>query len=152
MARLTCEFVRPVPLAPLAVAVQVVRPGRRVTLLEATVSDPDGTVVTRARGRCSWPPRPRSAARDRPGPSLPRTGRTALRTTSTLPPAHRRCSPPMRWSCASWRGRSATLGPATAWFRLRGPVVDGAAGQRCRADRRRAADFGNGIATELSWR
>ena len=49
LARLTCEFVRPVPLAPLAVDVAVVRPGRRVSLLEATITDPGGTVVTRAR-------------------------------------------------------------------------------------------------------
>ncbi len=49
LARITYEFVRPVPLGELAVAVEVVRPGRRVTLLDASLSDSDGTEVTRAR-------------------------------------------------------------------------------------------------------
>ena len=56
----------------------------------------------------------------------------------------------MRWNCASWRERSGPLGPSTAWFRLRGPVLDDepvSGAERIAV----AADFGNGIATELSW-
>ena len=48
-------------------------------------------------------------------------------------------------------GSFRAVGPATAWFRLRGPVVAGApvsGAERMSA----AADFGNGIASELSWR
>src|ERR1700759_4772243 len=49
LARLTYEFVRPVPAGPLTVRGEQVRPGRRVALLDAFVTDPDGTEVTRAR-------------------------------------------------------------------------------------------------------
>ena len=47
-------------------------------------------------------------------------------------------------------GTFRSTGPATAWFRLLGPVVEGQpvlGVERISA----AADFGNGIATELSW-
>ena len=47
-------------------------------------------------------------------------------------------------------GRFRETGPGTAWFRLRGPVVAGEPTLPC--DRiAAAADFGNGIATVLSW-
>ncbi|HEX9682512.1 MAG TPA: thioesterase family protein [Acidimicrobiales bacterium] len=50
LARLTTELIRPVPLAPLAVRLDVVRPGRRVQVIDAVVVDPDGTEVMWARG------------------------------------------------------------------------------------------------------
>ena len=56
----------------------------------------------------------------------------------------------MRWRYASSRAASCEPGPATAWFRLRVPLVAGeqpSALQRLAA----AADFPNGIATPLSW-
>ena len=49
IARVTYEFLRPVPLGELTVVAEVVRPGRRVQLLEASVLTPDGTEVVRAR-------------------------------------------------------------------------------------------------------
>ena len=48
-ARITFEFVRPVPPGPLGVGIEVVRPGRRVTLLDGSLTDPDGVEVARAR-------------------------------------------------------------------------------------------------------
>jgi acyl-Coa thioesterase superfamily protein/acyl-CoA thioesterase superfamily protein len=42
VVRLTVEFLRPVPLAPLMVQVRQIRPGKRIQLLEAMVSGPDG--------------------------------------------------------------------------------------------------------------
>lgn len=50
LARLTVELIRPVPRAPLSVAVEVRRPGKRVQVLDAVVTDPDGTEVLWARG------------------------------------------------------------------------------------------------------
>lgn len=50
LSRLTVELIRPVPLAPLSVAVEVRRPGKRVQVLDAVVTDPDGTEVLWARG------------------------------------------------------------------------------------------------------
>src|ERR1700749_219133 len=49
LARITYEFGRPGPQHGLTVAVEVVRPGRRVTLLEAALRDGEGVEVTRAR-------------------------------------------------------------------------------------------------------
>src|ERR687894_3208698 len=48
VGRITLEILRPVPIAPLSVAVEVVRPGRSVELLEATLSGPEGELI-RAR-------------------------------------------------------------------------------------------------------
>ena len=48
LARVTYEFMRPVPVGPLEVRAEVVRPGRRVQLLEASIVV-DGVEVVRAR-------------------------------------------------------------------------------------------------------
>ena len=48
LARVTYEFLRPVPVGRLEVRAEVVRPGRRVQLLEARSSS-DGVEVVRAR-------------------------------------------------------------------------------------------------------
>src|SRR5947209_18861429 len=49
LARVTYEFLRPVPLDELAVSASVVRPGRRVQLLEAVLTRGDGAELVRAR-------------------------------------------------------------------------------------------------------
>src|SRR5436305_3562304 len=49
IARVTYEFVRPVPLGELHVDASVARAGRRVQLLEGTISAPGGVEVVRAR-------------------------------------------------------------------------------------------------------
>src|SRR5438445_2281269 len=48
-ARVTYELLRPVPLGALDVDAVVVRPGRRVRLLEAALRDGAGVEVMRAR-------------------------------------------------------------------------------------------------------
>src|ERR1700729_1602996 len=47
--RVTYELMRPVPLGDLFVEAAVIRPGRRVQLLEGAISTPDGIEVMRAR-------------------------------------------------------------------------------------------------------
>src|ERR1700756_5422192 len=49
IARVTYEVMRPVPLGELTLQASVIRPGRRVQLLEASLFRPDGTEVVRAR-------------------------------------------------------------------------------------------------------
>ena len=145
LARLTYEFLRPAPVGPLEVRAEVVRPGRRVQLLEASVLA-DGVEVVRARGL-----QVQAAAagtgdvtEDTPPPPGPEHGRPA-----ELRPPHR----PMFafdaieivFVAGRWGG-----GPSTAWFRLRSPIVDGETPsplQRLAA----AGDFGNGISATLSW-
>lgn len=51
LVRLTFEILRPVPIADLRIETTVVRPGRRVTLVEGTLSDADGPcLLARAWG------------------------------------------------------------------------------------------------------
>jgi uncharacterized protein (TIGR00369 family) len=49
VSRVTYEFLRPIPIGELSVQAEVVRPGRRVQLLEGSIADPSGLVVARAR-------------------------------------------------------------------------------------------------------
>src|SRR3954465_9405273 len=48
-ARVILDLVRPVPLAPLRITTTTTRPGRRVQLVEATMTAADGTDLVRAR-------------------------------------------------------------------------------------------------------
>ncbi len=50
LARLTVELIKPVPMEPLRVEVVNRRPGRRVQVLDATITTTDGTEVLWARG------------------------------------------------------------------------------------------------------
>jgi hypothetical protein len=149
MARVTYEFMRPVPLGELSVQASVVKPGRRVQLLEGALRDGQGTEVVRARAlqvqrvdlgaeQASEGPPPG------PGPEPDR---------AELPPfPHRdlaffgRDAMDIRFVA----GGFSQPGPATAWFRLRVPVVEDEEPsplQRVAA----AADFGNGIGAVLAW-
>ncbi len=144
LARLTCDFVRPVPLAPLSVRTGVLRPGRRVMLLEARIEDEHGVEVARARALYLMASEIGDALGGPPPFPGPETGR----------PNDFGQGPPMFATHAMEicfvEGAFREVGPATAWFRLRGPLV---------ADEplspfelaAAAGDFGNGIASELSW-
>jgi hypothetical protein len=145
LARATYEFMRPVPIAELEVDVDVIRSGRRVQLLEGTISSSDGTELVRAR--CL-----RMAAADA-DPTPPQTSPPPLPST-TAPEARDFPVRPMFGQDAMEvrfvTGAFFDLGPATAWFRLRVPLLAGEAVsplQRLAA----AADFGNGIASPLPW-
>jgi hypothetical protein len=145
IARVTYEFVRPVPLGPLSVTVDVVRPGRRVALLDAVLADGDGTEVTRARalfvapGELGEPP-----SGPPPFPS-PEHG-----TTNDWPEPHPVMFATDGMEIRFVEGRFREPGASTAWFRLRHPLIQGlptAPLERVAA----AGDFGNGIASVLSW-
>src|ERR1044071_5702177 len=49
VGRLTFEILRPMPIGPVEVEARVVRPGRRVQLVEASLSDGEQELI-RARG------------------------------------------------------------------------------------------------------
>jgi hypothetical protein len=143
IARVTYELLRPVPLAELEVSCTVARPGRRVQLLEGSLAAPDGTEVVRARAL-----RVAVAAIDagsaEPVPRGPEQGE---------PNAYRWPMPTFPGDAIEIRfvaGQFREPGRSTAWFRLRVPVVAGeepSGLQRLAA----AADFPNGIASEISW-
>jgi hypothetical protein len=145
LARVTYELLRPVPLSILEVGAEVVRPGRRVQLLEGSIRDEDGTVLVRARALrvasadASIPTTPSSGPP--PGPENSRAndfpGEQPMFATHAME---------IRFVAGAFR----EIGPATAWFWLRHPLLDGeepSPYQRLAA----AADFGNGISTVLPW-
>jgi hypothetical protein len=145
LARITYEFVRPVPLAALTVSVEVVRPGRRMTLLDASLRDGDQTEVTRARALLLRP----SELGDSPRSALPFAGPEDGDVNDWANPGSRRFATDAM-EIRFVEGKFREPGSATAWFRLRHPLITGQPTtplQRVAA----AGDFGNGIASVLSW-
>jgi Thioesterase-like superfamily len=146
VVRLTYEFLRPVPLAPLEIATRLLRPGRRVQLAEAALraGGDDVARVTALRVRRDDVPAPVPE----PVPAPPRTAPASelLRMPADGPTSFARDAMEIRFATGSfWE-----VGPAFAWFRLRIPVLDDAPPtplQRLAA----AGDFGNGIAAAVSW-
>ena len=145
LARLTCEFVRPVPLAPLSVVCEIVRPGRRVTLLDARLEAPGGIEVARARGLFLVASEIGDALGGPPPFPGPSSG-TANDFVADGPPMFATHAIEIRFVEGAFR----EVGAATAWFRLRGPLVGGADLSPFEV-MAAAGDFGNGIASELSW-
>ncbi|MGD0881835.1 MAG: thioesterase family protein [Acidimicrobiales bacterium] len=146
LARLTLELIRPVGNVPLAISSRLVRPGRKVQLID-TVAVQDGTEV--AWGR---------SLRIRVDPSLPETAPSVPEDTAPDGPESGvpvsstrdfyRAFHTTGMEIRFVKGRFDRPGPAAAWFRLRCPVVAGeepTPAQRAVA----AADFANGIAGEL---
>jgi hypothetical protein len=146
IARVLLDLVRPVPLAPLRVSTATTRPGRRVQLVEATMTATDGTELVRARAlRVRRVPddvtahAPAIEPPGFPGPDGPVTV-----TDEGGPRAGIALGIELRQVVGQFR----VPGPATAWFRLTAPLVpdeDPSPVQRAMV----AADFGNGISQVL---
>jgi hypothetical protein len=146
LARATYELLRPAPLGELEVSAEVVRPGRRVQLLEGSIRTIDGAEVVRARAlrvrRADADVAPEAAV-ELPGPDQGRPndfGRGDGATMFALDAME------IRFVDGAFR----EPGPATAWFRMRRPLV---AGEEPSPLQRLAAagDFGNGISAVLTW-
>jgi hypothetical protein len=145
LARVTYEFLRPVPLGDLEVDADVVRPGKRVQLLEGAIRAPDGIEVVRARALRIARVDPQVPATESAPPPGPEHGRD-----NDLRSPHRPMFAPDAIEIRFVEGDFHGGGPATAWFRLRVPIV---AGEEPSPLQRLAAagDFGNGISSTLSW-
>jgi acyl-coenzyme A thioesterase PaaI-like protein len=147
ISRVTYEFLRPVPIGELSVSASVMRPGRRVQLLEGSVSRTDGTEVVRARAlqvqRAIVLPRATADAAIPPAGSEATPPGPEGGTENHFAPPFRPMFAPdaieIRFVAGTFGG-----GPSTAWFRLRVPIV---AGEEATPLQRLAAagDFGNGI-------
>jgi acyl-Coa thioesterase superfamily protein/acyl-CoA thioesterase superfamily protein len=147
VGRVTFEILRSVPIGPVRVEAEVVRPGKRVQLLEATLSNEEGELM-RAR---AW--RLRTAEIALPEEAL---------GTADPPPGPEEGSEPKFFATGQhvgyhtamqWRsvgGGFLEPGPATVWMRMRCPLVVGEEPtplQRTLV----AADVGNGISAVLDW-
>lgn len=161
IARVTYELLRPVPLGELRIEAAVVRPGRRVQLLEGSMFSPDGVEVVRARAlRVARAPVSagledgRGAGLDDgrgdAAPAGPETGQPNDFRRGSLDRGPLKLFPADAMDIRFVAGSFNRRGPSTAWFRLQVPLVAGeepSGRQRLAA----AADFPNGIATPLSW-
>jgi hypothetical protein len=162
VGRITFEILRPVPIAPLAVSVEVVRPGRTVELLAATLSDSEGEVMRASAWRLSVQPVeiPDGLA-SVDGPRLGDPSPATLRPGQAPPgPGHGKevgfvpTGQDVGYHTAMEyrfvRGAFVEPGPATAWMRMRYPLVPGEEPsplQRVLI----AADSGNGVSGTLDW-
>jgi len=148
IARVTYELLRPVPVGELNVEAEVIRPGRRVRLLEGAITTPDGEEVVRARALQVRPADAPGGDADPPPPGPDRGEEHTPGAEGFTPPY----SPMFAPDAIEIRFVSGVFGngPATAWFRMRVPVV---AGEEPSPLQRLAAagDFGNGISAILDW-
>ncbi len=165
VARITFEILRPVPIARLRVEARVVRPGRRVDMVESVLSDSAGEPLVLARAwrllrrEVGLPPKLTSEAAGSPAR---RAGRPA--GIPGPPPPPEQASPTDVFfptgqdvgyhTAMEYRfvtGSFVEIGPATTWLRMRVPLIEGERPsplQRVLA----AADSGNGISATLDFR
>jgi hypothetical protein len=150
LARLTVEFLGSVPLEPLAVSAEVVRPGGRFQLAEATVTVAATNAVA-CRARAVLLRRGDEDGvdpGDRPAPIDPSRGPLTVARN-----AWRQYDEGFGQTAMDIRfihGDFMERGPALAWFRLDQPLVGDTTpspAQRAIA----AADFGNGVSRVLDW-
>jgi hypothetical protein len=152
VGRITFEILRPVPIAELSVRAEIVRPGRRVDLAEATLSDAAGEPLIRARawrlrlGEVAIPDGLGSEDRG-PGPGPPDAldaDAEAFFPTEAEVGYHTG----MEYRFAS--GGFTEPGPAVCWMRMREPLI---AGERPTPLQRVliAADSGNGVSGVLDF-
>jgi hypothetical protein len=148
VCRITFEILRPIPIGPVEVEARIVRPGRRVQLLEAELRV-DGEVLVMARAwrlRTAPVDLPAEAVAIPPGPSLP----SEPGPSTFLPSGHDvgyHSAMELRFTT----GAFTELGPATAWLRMRHPLVseeEPTPLQRVLI----AADVGNGISAAVDFR
>ncbi len=145
VCRVTFEILRAVPIAPLRVEARIIRPGRRVQLLQASLIDEEGEVI-RAQ---AW--RLRTAAvelPDLPEPEAPPGPQSAV--PGDFPDTGQKVGYHTAMEYRFLEGGFTVPGPATVWMRMRHPLVG--AEQPTPLQRVLiAADSGNGVSVTLDW-
>jgi hypothetical protein len=149
IGRVLLDLVRPVPLTPLRITTTTARPGRRVQIVEATMTAADGAELVRARVLRIRRVPGDVAAQAPPVEPPPFAGPDAPAATVVVDEAGGpRAGIMLGVDVRTVTGRFLVPGPATAWFRLIAPLV---AGEEPTPVQRAmvAADFGNGISQVL---
>lgn len=147
LARVTFELLRPIPIGTLRITTRVTRPGKKVSLVDAVLTEDDGTELMLAR---AWrlQPTPVELASTLGAATMPAPG--------TVPEADRGFDDSipgfMRGVDVRFtEGHFGEQGPGAAWFRLRVPLVAGTP-WRPIDPLFTAADCGNGISGVLDFR
>jgi hypothetical protein len=147
VGRITYEVLRSLPIAALRVEARVVRPGKRVEMFEATLSDEGGETLMRAHG---WRLRAEAVefeqpdSRVSPAPS-PEAGEPGDFFHTGYDIGYHTA---MEYRFAE--GAFMEPGPAVVWMRMSVPLLPGEEPsplQRVLA----AADSGNGVSAALDW-
>jgi hypothetical protein len=143
VARITLEILGPVPVDELTVRAEIVRPGKNVELVEASLSASDAEVM-KAR---AWLIRRQELAFEAPFVDLsPPPGPENGHDTAELPEVGYLRAMETRFVA----GAFSEPGPATAWFRMRHALVEGEdISPLVRV--LIAADSGNGISSSIDW-
>jgi hypothetical protein len=143
VGRIAIDILGPVPLAPLTVDARVVRPGRSVELLEATLAGPDGDLMRASVWRVAAGDQRLDDDTPPPGPEHGRDG--------DFFPTGEDVGYHTAMEYSFIRGGFLEPGPATVWMRMRGPLVEGE--QPSPLERLLVvADVGNGVSAVLDWR
>jgi hypothetical protein len=144
IARIVFDILRPVPIAPLTVRTQIVRPGRNVQLVEATLSAGDVVVMRASAWRIRTMPVDLDATDADSGYEVP--PEAAVELFEVQGDKHYLAA--MEWRFET--GGFMQPGPATAWLRMRIPLV---AGEEPSALVRvlAAVDSSSGISGELDF-
>lgn len=139
VARITFDILRPVPIAPLEVRARVVRPGRSVELVEASLSSDGAEVMRAAAWRIRLLEKATSDIGVEPAPPGPETVSPATDFPWSADVGYHTA---MEWRFVT--GGFLQPGPGTAWLRMRHPLV---AGEEPTPLTRVlvAADSGNGV-------
>jgi Thioesterase-like superfamily len=147
VGRITFEILGPVPLAPLRASARVVRPGRSVELLEASLSSPAGEVMRAS----AWRLRTGAVDLDPEPPSDPPPPGPGEGSEKPFFPVREEDGYHTAMEICFVSGGFLVPGPAMVWMRSRVPLV---AGEDTSALERVliAADAGNGVSAALDWR
>jgi hypothetical protein len=147
VARVVLEILRPVPIGPVRVRAEVIRPGRSVQLVEARLTGEEGDLMlARAwRIRRAELDLPADAAAAPPAPPGPDTGESPEFFATGQDVGYHTG---MEWRSVG--GGFMEPGPATVWMRMRRPLLAGEAPSPLQRTLI-AADVGNGISAVLDW-
>ncbi len=147
VGRITYEILRSVPIGRLRVDAEIVRPGRRVEMFEATLADDDGEALVRAHG---WRLRIDEVDFEIP-PGFPEAPPGPDRGAPTeFPDVGHEAGYHAAMDYRFIEGTFMDRGPATVWMRMGLPLLpdeEPTPLQRVLI----AADSGNGVSVALDW-
>jgi hypothetical protein len=144
VGRMTVEILAPVPIAPLTLSASVVRPGRSVEMVEASLAGPDGDVMRARAWRLAEADITADWEQDEPPPGPEDAAALEFFATGERVGWH------TAMEIVFARGKFLEPGPATVWMRPRVALVEGEEFtplQRVMV----AADGGNGVSAPLDW-